>query len=172
MSTPQAAEAFIRRICDDHGDAVFGWALGRFADRRDAEEVAAETMLRAWRHHHQFDPERGSERAWVFGIARTTAADHHRRNRRHLRLVTEVPADGSVAASSPIETIAVATLVRDALGDLSPAHREVIALAHFGGLTVVEISQRLGIPDGTVKSRLYYGMRALRTALEERGVLR
>ena len=73
---------FVRRLCADHGDAVFNWAQGRFDDRRDAEEVVAETMVRAWRRHHQYDPERGSERSWIFGIAKNTAVDHFRRSRR------------------------------------------------------------------------------------------
>jgi RNA polymerase sigma-70 factor (ECF subfamily) len=165
------AEAFVRRLCDDHGDAVFGWALGRFADRRDAEEVAAETMVRAWRNHHQFDPERGSERSWVFGIARTTAADRHRRTKRHLRAVPESEASGEPVDDRAIHRIAEATLVREALLGLSTPHREAIVLAHYEGMTVAEIASQLAVPEGTVKSRLYYGMRSLRAALEERGVL-
>jgi RNA polymerase sigma-70 factor (ECF subfamily) len=168
---PEGADVFVRRLCADHGDAVFAWARGRFDDRRDAEEVVAETMVRAWRRHHQYDPERGSERSWIFGIAKNTAVDHFRRNRRHLRVVgeTEVPED--LAAEVPVDRIAESTLVREALGDLSGSHREVLVLAHFGGLTVTEIAERLGVPAGTVKSRLYYAMRSLRGALEERGIL-
>lgn len=161
----------MRRLCADHGDAVFAWAQGRFGDRRDAEEVVAETMVRAWRRHHQYDPERGSERSWVFGIARNTAVDHFRRVRRHLQAVpdSEVP---ERAEEPPAEQIAESTLVREALRDLSDSHREVLVLAHFGGLTVTEIAARLDVPAGTVKSRLYYAMRSLRGALEERGILR
>jgi len=161
----------VRRLCADHGDAVFGWALGRFEDRRDAEEVVAETMVRAWRNHHQYDPARGSERSWVFGIARTTAADQHRRGGRRLRLVPDTEAEWEPLDDPAAGRIAEATVVREALHGLSREHREAIVLAHYGGLTVVEIAERLAIPEGTVKSRLYYGMRALRAALEERGVL-
>jgi len=168
----ETAEGFVRRLCADHGDAVFGWALGRFEDRRDAEEVVAETLVRAWRGHNQYDPERGSERSWIFGIAKNTAVDHFRRGRRHLRLVAESEVPEEWATEDPIEQIAESTLVRDALGDLSDSHREVLRLAHFGGLTVAEIAGRLGVPAGTVKSRLYYALRSLRAALEERGVLR
>ena len=166
------AEGFVRRLCVDHGDAVFGWALTRFGDRRDAEEVVAETMVRAWRGHGQFDPGRGSERAWVFGIARNTAVDHFRRGRRHLRLVSDSEISEEVVTDDSVERIAEATLVRDALEVVSDLHREVLVLAHYGGMTVQEIAARLGVPTGTVKSRLYYAMRSLRAALEERGVLR
>ncbi len=62
-------------------------------------------------------------------------------------------------------------MVRDALSDLADHHRQVIVEAYFQGRSSIEIADRLGIPAGTVKSRLYYGLRALRSALEERGVL-
>ena len=160
----------MRRLCADHGDALFGWALSRFEDRRDAEEVVAETVVRAWRHHHQYDPGRGSERSWIFGIVRNAAADHYRRNRRHLAVVSEADTERS-SDEGTIDQIAESTLVKDCLMSLSEAHREVLVHAHFGGLTVSEIANRLGVPPGTVKSRLYYGMRSLRAALEECGVL-
>lgn len=170
MTGSDAAEAFVRRLSDEHGDELFAWALGRFGDRRDAEEVVAEAMVRAWRNHHQFDPTRGSERSWVFGIVRTTAADHYRRNRRHLSVVSDGAAEPD-PVEPPVDRVAEATLVRDALFDLSDKHREVVVLAHFEALKVDEIARRLGVPPGTVKSRLYYGLRSLRAALEERGVL-
>ena len=170
MNGPDAAEAFVRRLSDEHGDALFGWALRRFADRRDAEEVVAEAMVRAWRNHHQFDPDRGSERSWVFGIVRTTAADHFRRNRRHLSAVPDSDVDPA-PAESRVDLVAEATLVQDALMDLSDNHREVLVLAHFEALKIDEIAHRIGVPPGTVKSRIHYGMRSLRAALEERGVL-
>jgi len=130
-------------------------------------------MVRAWRGHHQFDPRRGSERSWVFGIARNTAVDHYRKNRRHLAAVPDPsePDHMDVEIEPPVEQFAEATLVREALLDLSESHREVVVLAHFGALKVNEIARRVGVPPGTVKSRLYYGLRSLRAALEERGVL-
>jgi RNA polymerase sigma-70 factor (ECF subfamily) len=170
VSGPDAAEAFVRRLSDEHGDALFAWARRRFADRRDAEEVVAEAMVRAWRRHHQFDPTRGTERSWVFGIVRTTAADHYRRNRRHLAAVPDPEVDPG-PTQSRADLVAEATLVHDALLDLSDNHREVLVLAHFEALKVDEIAHRIGVPSGTVKSRLYYGLRSLRSALEERGVL-
>ena len=117
-------------------------------------------MVRAWRRHHQYDPERGSERSWVFGIARNTAVDHYRRTRRHLQAVGDSVAPEDLVEEAPADRIAESTVVKDALGDLSGSHREVLVLAHFGGLTVTEIAERLGVPAGTVKSRLYYAMRS------------
>lgn len=167
---PDHAEALVRRLADDHADALYGWARGRFADARDAEEVVSEVLAKAWRKYDQFDPAKGSERAWLFGILRTTAVDHFRRSRRHLQVVgsAEVP-EGTVDA--PFDALVDSTLVRESLGSLSDLHREVLVAAYFEGMSITEIAESLGIPDGTVKSRIYYGMRALRAALEERGVL-
>jgi len=165
------AEAFVRRLADDHGDALFGWARGRFDDRRDAEEVVAESLVRAWRGYSQFDPERGTERAWLFGIVRTTAADHFRKTKRHLHAVSDEEIPEVAADDSSIESAAEATIVREALMTLSDEHRTCLVAAYFGGQSVVDIAHQAGIPTGTVKSRLYYGMRALRAALEEKGVL-
>jgi RNA polymerase sigma-70 factor (ECF subfamily) len=166
----EAAEAFVRRFADDHASSLLAWARRRFQDGRDAEEVVSETLAKAWRNYQQFDPSRGSERAWVFGILKTTAVDQFRRSRRHLRAVRIEDSDPD-PDDLPIDSLADSSLVRDALSSLSDHHRDVIVAAYFGGLSVAEMSSRFAIPDGTVKSRLYYGMRALRGALEERGVL-
>lgn len=169
--SPTDAEEFVRRLHQEHGSALFGWARKRVADERDAEEIIAETLVKAWKNYDRFDPTRGSERTWVFAIARNAANDHHRRTRRHLALVdsAEVPEDPE--ADREIERFAEATVVRDALMDLPEGHRAVIVEAFFAGRTSNQIADRLDIPSGTVKSRLYYGMRRLRAALEERGVL-
>lgn len=168
--TSEKAARFVRRMHAEHGDSLYSWAVRRLGNPVDAEEVVAESLAKAWDKHDQFDPERGSERAWLFGILRNAAADHHRGKVRRLRLVTEVPRPED-ETDSGIESLAESSVVRDALMDLSDEHREVIAEAYFAGRSVSQISSRLGIPSGTVKSRMYYGMRNLRTALEERGIL-
>ncbi len=83
-----------RALYFEHGPAIENWAHRRFGDREAAEEVVQEVVLAAWRKHAQFDPSRGSERAWMFGIARHVAATRYRRNRRHLASVpTAEPPD-------------------------------------------------------------------------------
>jgi RNA polymerase sigma-70 factor (ECF subfamily) len=166
----ERGEALTRRLHAEHGEALYRWALGRLSDPRDAEELVAETLVRAWRRYDQYDPERGSERSWLFAIARNAATDLYRRSRRRLRVVRddEIP---ELAVDDEAESIAEISLVRDALDGLSPNHRAVIVEAFFEGMTVSEIARQLGIPEGTVKSRIYYGMKALRATLEEEGVL-
>lgn len=170
-SEKKEADLLTERLHADHGAALYAWAVGRVADRRDAEEIVAETLVRAWRRYDQFDPERGSERAWVFGIARNAAADSFRRSQRHLSVVDEEVASGLVD-DDETERVATESIVHDALAELPEHHRVVIVEGFFFGRTSTQIAEVLGVPAGTVKSRMYYGMRALRSALEERGVLR
>lgn len=167
-------ERYVRRLHEQHGAALYGWARSRFADARDAEEVVAETLTKAWRGRDRFDDRRGTERAWLFAIARNAAVDHHRRGGAALRLVP----DGAVAGDlGPVEAdhsdrIAEATVVAEALAGLPEHHRQVIADTYLHGLTTSEVAVRRGLAPGTVKSRLFYGLRALRAVLEEQGVLR
>jgi RNA polymerase sigma-70 factor (ECF subfamily) len=166
---PDPARTLTERLHAEHASALFNWARSRVADRRDAEELVSETLVRAWRRYDQFDPERGSERAWIFGIARNAAIDMHRRSQRRLRPVTdELPDVGEPSAADRIVEV---SLISDALADLSDHHRAVILEAFVHGRDTNEIAARIGIPPGTVKSRMYYGMRSLRAALEEREVL-
>ena len=124
----------------------------------------------AWRKHHQYDPERGSERAWLFGIARNVAADRHRRNARHLRSVPD-DAIEPAADDSDLDRLVEASLVQDALASLSDDHRTVLVEIYYRGRSVRDTAERLAIPEGTVKSRTYHALRSLRTELENREVL-
>ncbi len=164
-------EALTRRLHAEHAEALFRWALGRVADPRDAEEVVAEALVRAWQKYDQYDPRRGSERSWIFGIARNAATDLYRKSRRRLGVVRDGEAPEPLVEGGA-ESVADISLVRDALDGLSPHHRAVIVAAFFEGMTTSEIARRLDVPEGTVKSRMYYAMKALRAALEEQGVLR
>lgn len=164
-------EALARALHDDHGPALASWARSRFTDHQLAEEVVQETVLAAWRRYDQFDPARGTERAWMFGIARNVAATRHRRNRRHLRSVPTDPIADVGLDDAELARVAERSLIVDAVLELSDDHRRVVAAAYWEGMSTREIAARLGIPDGTVKSRLHYALRILRTLLEEREVL-
>ena len=154
----------------EHGDALYAHAL-RLAsgDRQRAEDLVQETLLRAWRHPEALNPDRGSVRAWLFTTARNLAIDSWRR--RSVR-VGEVITDALPEALTDDETdrTVEAWLIAEALGRLSPVHREVLVECFYRGRSVAEASARLGVPPGTVKSRTHYALRSLRLVLEEMGV--
>jgi RNA polymerase sigma-70 factor, ECF subfamily len=160
----------VRALHDQHAPALLAWARRRMSDPREAEEVVQETLVLAWRKHHQFDPDRGSERAWLFGIARNVATDHFRRNQRHLRAVPD-PAIDLTDDGHDLDRLVDASLVHDALLALSAEHLAVLLEIYYHGRSVSEAADHLGIPAGTVKSRTYYALRALRAELESREVL-
>ncbi len=167
----EATEVFIRDLSRDHGPALLAWARRRLGNDGAAEELVQDVLVRAWRHQDQFDPARGSERQWLFGIARNAAVDRHRADGRRLRLVGAQRAERPTPDDGGIEQVAERSLIAEALAGLPDRHREVVTDAYYGGLSVREIAARLGLPEGTVKSRMFYAMRALRAALEEKGVL-
>lgn len=160
-----------RALYLEHGPAIENWAHRRFDDRQAAEEVVQEVVLAAWRKYAQFDPSRGSERAWMFGIARNVAATRYRRTRRHLASVPTADAPDRGRDEVEFDRLVDRSLVADSVRSLSSEHRAVLVAAYWERLSTREISERLHIPEGTVKSRLYYALRILRAALDERQVL-
>lgn len=160
----------IPTMFDEHGAALYRYARSRLGNDRDAEDVVQEALVRAWRHAHTFDPARGTERAWLFGITRNLIADARRP--RRLRIVDLGHTQVEEAGEDPaLDRVVEQSLVADVLRTLSGDHRRVLIAAYWEGRTTAEIAQRLDIPQGTVKSRLFYAFRALRLGLEERGVL-
>ncbi|WP_432277417.1 sigma-70 family RNA polymerase sigma factor [Kitasatospora brasiliensis] len=163
-------EDLMRALYREHAGPLFGFVLHLVAgDRQRAEDVVQETLLRAWRNIHRLDPEAGSLRPWLVTVARRIVIDGHRSALARPREVDasaleQLPAEDEIDRALRMMTVA------DALGDLSPAHREIIVETYLKGRTANEAAAELGIPAGTVRSRLFYALRSLRLALEERGV--
>ena len=168
---PARDEELARALYDEHAAVLLSYTLRLTSgDRRLAEDVVAETLLRAWRSAGRPDATRGSLRPWLFTVARSIVVDRHRRrDAGHLRALDVSPLEASPAMGEIDRTLS-ALAINDALASLAPAHREVIVETYFRGLSVREAARALGLPTGTVKSRSYYGLRALRLALAERGL--
>ena len=152
---------------------MFAFAYRATNDRQAAEEIVQDTFVRAWRAMDTFDPQRADLRAWLFTITRNLTIDHHRRMRVRPAVPTpEHRLERDADAVTDIDRAVEAWQVAEALRQLSPEHREAIAEIHIRGASVAEAARSLGVPAGTVKSRVYYGLRALRLALEESGAVR
>ena len=150
---------------------LYVFALRLVGDRESAEEVVQDTLLRVWRSADRFDPDRGSVETWVFTIARNCATDRLRRRSVRPRTVARLDEVSVAPDRSQVDRVLEAWVLGEALQSLSPEHREAIVEVHYRGRTVRETASLLDLPVGTVKSRVYYGLRALRLHLEERGVV-
>lgn len=169
-------EELLRALYAEHAGPLLHYVLRLTSgDRQWAEDVVQETLLRAWRHPAAFEPERGPARAWLCTVARRLVIDMHRARQAR---PAEVGGDAleRAAERTPgedrIEQALQSWAVADAIHTLSPDHRAVLLETYYRGRTVAEAAEVLGIPPGTVKSRTYYALHALRLALRERGIER
>ena len=135
-----------------------------------AHELVNDTLLRAWRHANRFDPDRGALSTWLFAIARNLVIDAVRRQQARPQADLQLD-EATVTTQSDVDRALEAWEIADALQSLSPEHRSVIIHVHYRGASLAEAAERLDVPVGTVKSRLYYGLRSLRLVLEERQVV-
>jgi len=163
-------ERAARELYRAFGGELYGFALARLRDRGLAEEVVQDVFTRVWQRAEDYQGERGSLRTWLYAITRNAVVDAERRRSRRPRMSLHEPPDvGSDA--DPIEQALLRWQVQLAFARLTPDHREVLHLAYVEGLKLREIAQRLGLPLGTVKSRVHYAAQGLRLALEELEVL-
>jgi RNA polymerase sigma-70 factor (ECF subfamily) len=163
-------ETELRSLWDEHAGPLLAFVLRLTGgDRGRAEDIVQETLLQAWRHPEARDPARGPVRPWLLTVARRVAIDHHRARQAR---PPEVGDEGLewLADDDGVDEALDRWLVADALASLAPAHREALVHTYYAGRTVTEAAVALGVPAGTVKSRVFYGLRALRLALEERGM--
>ena len=132
-----------------------------------AEEAVQETFLRAWRAAHRYDPELSSLRTWLFAIARNVVVDLARS--RRVRPRPEVLEIEHARSEEPIESVLRSWEIEEGLTRISAEHRRAIVEVYYRGRSSAEVAAEFGVPEGTVRSRLFYGLKALRLALEERG---
>ncbi|WP_109641305.1 MULTISPECIES: sigma-70 family RNA polymerase sigma factor [Lentzea] len=158
----------LRALHDGHAEALWRYALRLTGDEQLAEDVVQEALLRAWRNPGILEQGTAASKAWIYAVARNFAIDERRSARARWEVGSARLPDRPRADHT--DRTLDAWLIADALSQLKPEHRVVIVRAYYRGESVPELAEALDVPPGTVKSRLHYGLRALRLALEENGV--
>ena len=155
-----------------HGAELYRFALRGLADPGAAEDIVQETFVRAWRAADRFDPARASLRVWLFAIARNAVRDHVRASQARpwqRRLVDPVTHDDH-AVADPTERLLDAWMVEQALRALSQDHRTAIVEVVLRERPCAEVAAELQVPVGTVRSRVFYALKALRTTMDDLGM--
>jgi RNA polymerase sigma-70 factor (ECF subfamily) len=163
-------QSALASLYDGTSRLVFGLVVRILGDQANAEEVLLDVFTQAWRQASLYDNKRGAPLAWLMTIARSRAIDRLRSGKpdQQAKEPLELIGDLTAATENPEEATAISerrTLVRSALGALTPEQREVIELAYYSGLSHSEIAAQLGQPLGTVKTRTRLGMMKLREML-------
>ena len=143
-------------------EPLFAFLAYRTGDRALAEDLLADTFERALRARHRYDPDRGSERTWLYAIALNLLRDTHRRSQAQARAFERIVAQ---PASGPWEAVERRDDLQRALATLSAEEREAIALRFGADLSVPEIARLLRVPLTTVEGRVYGALRKLRERL-------
>jgi RNA polymerase sigma-70 factor (ECF subfamily) len=159
----------LRALHDEHAGPLWSFVVHLTGgDRSRAQDVVQETLLRAWKHPEVLTQAGGAPRAWLFTVARRIVIDEWRSGRSRYEVVAESPPDRPEGDGT--DALLDTWLVEEALHRLSPEHRAVLVECYYRGLSTAEAARVLQIPEGTVKSRTHYALRALRLALQEMGV--
>ena len=152
-------------LFDRYSRVVYSLAWKMLGDPQTAQEVAQEVFEAIWRSAGAFTPGRGNARTWILAMAHHKSVDAVRRQRlRAAEPLSESHVDDADVVGLALERVLGAE-VRAALASLTEAQRAVVVLAYYGGYTQQEIARRLGIPLGTVKTRMRDGLRRLRGQL-------
>ncbi len=169
MARAATLDADLRVLYEAHAGELFGFAVRTLGEREAAEDLVQEVFLRAWLRAGTYRPERGSVRRWLFAIARNLAVDAARARGARPRLSQDVAREtGSIDLE--LARIEQRIVLAEALGRLTPDHRRALVEVAIRDRTVNEAAAVLGVPPGTVKSRLFYGLKALRVAFDELGL--
>ena len=165
---PLTSDDGVRAVYAAHGPELYRFALRSLGDRGLAEEAVQETFVRAWQAANRFDDALGSLRTWLFAIVRNVVIDLSRA--RSVR--PSLAADGTsneIVLDDEVERVIVAWQVEEALQKLSGEHREALVEVHYKSRPYHDVAREFGVPVGTMKSRVYYALKAMRLALEELG---
>ncbi|HSE08871.1 MAG TPA: sigma-70 family RNA polymerase sigma factor [Nocardioidaceae bacterium] len=163
-------DQLMQALHDEHAAALWSYCVRLTGtDRARAQDVCQETLLRAWQHPEVLSRPPATIRRWLFTVARNIVIDEWRSRRAHRETVTADPPD-QLPEHEEADQLLQSWVVAEAVSRLSTDHRRVLYECYFQGRSVADAARRLELPEGTVKSRTHYALRALRLALEEMGV--
>lgn len=167
---PDSQHQLMQELHDEHASALWAFCVrltGR--DRGRAQDLCQETLLRAWQHPDVLERSPQQVRSWLFTVARNLMIDDWRSARAHRETVmAELPEQP--LGKEQVDELLESWVVAEAVCRLSADHRQVLYECYYQGRSVADAARRLAVPEGTVKSRTHYALRALRLALEEMGV--
>lgn len=165
-------DTLVKMLYEEHAGPLLMFVLRLTGgDRQRAEDIVQETLLRAWRNAHRLGAQgQQSLRPWLVTVARRIAIDDHRSASARPAETYDRELESFPSTADDTDRVLQSMTVSDALRELSQSHREILIETYFRGRTVPEAAEKLGLPLGTAKSRVYYALRALRTALQQRGV--
>jgi RNA polymerase sigma-70 factor, ECF subfamily len=164
----------LAKLYDETASVVFGLALRVISDRADAEETVLDIYQQLWNARHTFDANRGTVWGWMVTMTRNRAIDRLRASASRRGKEAPLDAGWETPCGNPApeqETIfqQERKLIQEALARLAPEQRQAIELSFFRGLTHMEVADTLGVPLGTIKTRIRTGMRRLRETLAPLG---
>jgi RNA polymerase sigma-70 factor (ECF subfamily) len=162
-------EGALGTLYDRYGSLVFSLAARITGSRDGAEDVTQEAFVTVWSSIDRFEPQRGSLRSFLYTIAHRRAVDWVRREEGAVRRARLSPAL-QVDEADPADASAAGDLARQArraLADLPPEQRQTVELVYYDGLSYREVAARLGIPEGTAKSRMRLALAKLAATLDE-----
>jgi RNA polymerase sigma-70 factor (ECF subfamily) len=163
-------QAALGQFYDLTNRMIYGVILKILGNSEDAEEVLSDVYMQAWRQAGSFSPDRGSPMTWLILLARSRSLDRLRSQKTRKTRETVLEADHFSISDKSGQQSAEAerrTLVRALLNELGPDHRMLVELAFFEGLTHTDLSARLGLPLGTVKTRIRIAMNKIRERMGE-----
>ena len=167
----RADENALGELYDRYGRVAYGLALRIVRDRALAEDAVQEAFLAVWRSAGAFLAEQGKPSTWILTLVHRRAVDLVRREeRRRAEPLEDTDHPTGEATDEEAWLRAQRQVVQEALRKLPPDQREAIELAYYGGFTQSELAERLGLPLGTIKRRMFTGLKRLRELLAESGL--
>ena len=161
-------EDALAALYDRFGRVAYGIAIRVVRDPELAQDAVQEAFLGAWRTAGSFDPARGTVSSWLLTLVHRRAVDVVRREqRRRTETLDDVPPAADAGTEEDVWIRERRRAVQAALARLAPDQRQALELAYYGGLSQSELAERLGVPLGTVKSRMFAALARLRDLLEE-----